>query len=497
LYFQSFGSSAPSDRTSDIAYDGIGMILFSLHGGLALRLPTDSQGPSRASSASEEKALQDLACLGFVRRMDGPGGARWRWSGDHPGDDRDLLALLARFDLHLEVGMAADEHVWIAAAVKQGTSSEPAGDAFSGTGFRPEDAVRSCLGEFAEFQSWLYRPGDSGRKCDRRALGESAINAWDVFGFAPEQNHYRLDFNRAWHGYDAIPEPTAFDGEVDWSPVKSLADGSTHWLPSQICFGRYAKDAWRSDSNGCAAGRTPDHAMAHALLELVERDATGIWWYGRIPRPAVPQPLLEGDSLAEALAKRMETGQRVWLLDLTHDLEIPVIAAILAGKDGTLQSLGFGCHVSQVQAARSAYLEMCQMELSVGFIRRRVAQAGDQAALDDLRLLDWMSPANAGRLAHLRPAQGLIPRRLPNTSNDEGHIAELVLERLQRARLEAYGVDLQRADVAVPAVRAFVPGLCHFKPRLGFRRLIEVPRALRWREAGFDTKDLSALPLLI
>jgi ribosomal protein S12 methylthiotransferase accessory factor len=280
--------------------------------------------------------------------------------------------------------------------------------------------------------------------------------------------------------------------------VKSLADGSTHWLPSQICFGRYAEGAWRSDSNGCAADRTPDHAMAHALLELIERDATGIWWYGRIARPGVHQSLLGDDPLTGALGKkRMEMGQRVWLIDLMNDLEIPVIAAILADKDGTLQSLGFGCHVSQARAARSAYLEMCQMELSVGIIRQRVAQAGGQAAPDDRCLLDWMAPANAGRLAHLRPAQGLTAPCPPDASNDEGPVAPIVLERLRRAGLRAYGADLQRPDIGVPAVRAFVPGLCHFKPRLGFRRLIEVPRALRWREAGYDTKDLSALPLLI
>jgi ribosomal protein S12 methylthiotransferase accessory factor len=472
------------------------MILFSLHGGSALRLPTDGQAASHASSAGEEEALQELARLGFVRRADdGPAGAGWRWSSDHPAADRALLALLAQFDLHLELGMAADETVWIAAAIKEGPPSEPAGDVFSGTGFRPDDAVRSCLGELAEFQSWLYRPGDSSKRCDRRALGEWAIDPWDVLGFTQEQRDRRLDFNNVWHGYDAIPEPMAFDGEIDWSPIKALGDGSTHWLPSQICFGRYAAGAWRSDSNGCAAGRTPEHATAHALLELVERDATGIWWYGQIPRPEVPQSLLEGDPLAGALARRTEMGQRVWLLDLTHDLEIPVIAAILADKDGNLRSLGFGCHVNQLQAARSAYLEMCQMELSMGFVRRRVAQAGDTATPDDRRVLDWMSRID--HLAHLRPGQGLIARRPPNVSNDKGHIAELALERLRRARLEAYIADLQRPDIGVSAVRAFVPGLCHFKPRLGFRRLIEVPRTLRWREAGFDAKDLGEAPLLI
>ena len=137
------------------------------------------------------------------------------------------------------------------------------------------------------------------------------------------------------------------------------------------------------------------------------------------------------------------------------------------------------------------------MELSVAFVRRRVAQAGDTATPDDRRLLDWMSRANIGHLGHLQPAEGLIARRRPNLSSDDGHIAELVLERLRRARLEAYIADLQRPGIGVPAVRAFVPGLCHFKPRLGFRRLIEVPRALRWREAGFDAKDLSEVPLLI
>ena len=137
------------------------------------------------------------------------------------------------------------------------------------------------------------------------------------------------------------------------------------------------------------------------------------------------------------------------------------------------------------------------MELSVAFVRRRVAQAGDKATPDDRRLLDWMSPANAGRLAHLRPGERLVARHPPDLSSDAEPIVELVLGRLRRAGLEAYLADLQRPDIGVPAVRAFVPGLCHFKPRLGFRRLIEVPRALRWREASFGAKDLSALPLLI
>lgn len=477
------------------------MNLFSSHGKVALRLPTDGPSAFQATSASDEKVLHTLAHVGFLRSVDVDSAKQaWSWGGNDPVADRALLALLARFDLHLEVDLAADETVWIAAAMQEQTD-DSARRAFSGTGFRPDEAIRTCLGEFAEFQSWLYRPSDGDRHCDRLALGERTIDPWDILGFSAAQPDRRLDFNANWAGYDLIPDPSAFDGEIDWTAVESLADRSTHWLPAQICFGKYgervtcADPSWRVDSNGCAAGRTQQHATAHALLELVERDATGIWWYGRIPRPAVPRSLMEDDPISAALADRERLRQSVSLLDLTHDLEIPVVAAILADSDGCLLSLGFGCDVDRVQAARSAYREMCQMELALDFARRRVTRDGDAATSDDRRLLAWLE--KAGDLPHLRPAEGLIARRLPTVARDDAQIVEHVLERLRRAGLAAYSRDLQRPEIGVPAVRAFVPGLCHFKPRLGFRRLIEVPRALRWCEADFGADDLSDLPLLI
>lgn len=475
------------------------MILVSAHGEIASRLPTDGQAVFRARNATEEKILLDLARVGFVQRMNA--GSAWHWSSDHCAADRTLLAMLARFDLHLEVGLAEDETVWIAAAIQE-HAGEDARQAFSGTGFRPEDAIRTCLGEFAEFQSWLYRPGDSGTRCERRALRERAIDPWDVLGFAPAQRDRRMEFNPAWQGYDSIPAPAAFDGDMDWTAASSLSDGSTYWIPSQLCFGRYSQHAecvdknWRSDSNGCAAGATREQAVAHALLELIERDATGIWWYGGARRPAIPRSLLEDDALSQALATRQRLGQSVQLLDLTHDLEIPVVAAILADKnDGYPLALGFGCDVDRLRALRSAYREMCQMELSIAFAKRRVAQADEAARPDDRRLLDWLS--TVGRLPHLQPDERLVARRSPSVACDEGQITGIAHERLRRAGLQAYIVDLQRPDIGMPAVRAFVPGLCHFKPRLGFRRLIEVPRALRWRDANFGSQDLNAVPLLI
>ena len=481
------------------------MNLFSLHGEAALRLPADgATEDTRMSNANEERALGDLARLGFVHPVEnGLAGRSWRWNGAHPAGDRALLTLLARFDLDLEVGLAADEVVWIAAAIERSASGQAAAHAFSGTGFAPAEAVRACLGEFAETQSWLYRPGDCDKRCDRDALGTAAVDPWHVLGFSHEQRDRRAELSEAWPGYDSIPEPWAFDGEIDWSSVEALSDRSVHWLPSQVCFGRYAERAqiagsgWRNDSNGCAAGQTFDGALSRALLELVERDATGIWWYGRISRPAVARSVIEDDVLHRAIAARAQMGQQLWLLDLTHDLEIPVVAAILADRTGALLALGFGADVESLRAAYSAYREMCQMELSVTLVQRRAAQMGEVARPEDRRLLHWTSAASIERLPHLRPGTEAMPRAPSIAASNDAEAAGPIVERLYRAGLEAFAIDLQRSDIGLPAARAFVPGLCHFKPRLGHRRLVDVPRALRWQDPDFSTRDLSQTPLLI
>ncbi len=122
-----------------------------------------------AIEAAEPSAVSDLRRLGFADPVD--------------ASDRRLLALLSAFDLRLQVGRSLDGFAWIAAAVwEPGDGTD--GDVFSGAGFRPADAIRSCLGEFAEFQSWLFRPGDATR---RDADAERAIDPWSVLGFSDRQ----------------------------------------------------------------------------------------------------------------------------------------------------------------------------------------------------------------------------------------------------------------------------------------------------------------------
>ena len=69
-------------------------------------------------------------------------------------------------------------------------------------------------------------------------------------------------------------------------------------------------------------------------FELVERDAVAIWWYNQIQRPLQMQrfwliPLYQNKE------EYKSAGWNMWVLDLTHDLSIPVYAALAQSeKDG-------------------------------------------------------------------------------------------------------------------------------------------------------------------
>lgn len=446
---------------------------------------------ANAVAAATVRDLEELGLLGTPNRMPSvlPSFA-------FEDGDRRLLALLECFGLEVDIWPAMDGVAFVALAIWEPRDSDTTtrGAIFSGTGFQPMDALRACLGEFAEFQSWLYRSGDAAIRCNREALSPRALDPWLILGLAPTEGETPVS-SGATLEFDPPPPSHTFAGAIDWSEVRDLLDGTCCWLPTQLCYGRYAEreshasSAWGNDSNGCAAGITRGHAERSAVLELIERDATGIWWYGQHRRPALDPAQTGSGPLLAALRARNKMGQNVRLINLTHDLRVPVAAAVLLNGAGTLEAVGFGCHGNAGHAMVSAYLEMCQMEISIALVRQRAKRAGAKASANDLRLLAWLAQADLRRLPHLAPSD-------PAHDLRDVDIGDL-LGNLHAAGLRAYGLDLARADIGIPALRVFIPGLCHYKPRLNQARLISTPIRLKWRASHFSAADLSAIPLLI
>ncbi len=302
----------------------------------------------------------------------------------------------------------------------------------SGTGTTPLAALESCIGEGVELLSQVETAADLAQQRQAPPPGtlEALPAAWQVPG-------------------------------QGWMPLRRLRDGATQWLPAGLCLRRPgAAPPWPL-SIGCAAGPSVDAAALHALLELVERDAAALWWRGgRRGRPlALEHPALGAAAAWLARLRRGTSGRRSWLLDITTELGIPVVAAVSVGPDGTGFCCGLAARPGLAAAARAAVLELCQMELALVVVAAKRAEGGE-AALNprDLSHQQRFTGIHAARCALLHPWGEPRPWAEPPPAEPAATLARLV------AQLAAHGLDplllpLTRPALGVPACRVACPGL--------------------------------------
>ncbi|MGP4111779.1 TOMM precursor leader peptide-binding protein [Streptomyces sp. 4N509B] len=99
-------------------------------------------------------------------------------------------------------------------------------------------------------------------------------------------------------------------------------------------------------SNGCATGGSLAEAVLFGLLELVERDAFLLAWYGRRRLTRV-DPRSTGDARVRGMLDRAALlGYQVRAFDTRSDLGVPVITALAVREDGGEGLLSFGAAAS-------------------------------------------------------------------------------------------------------------------------------------------------------
>ncbi len=208
-----------------------------------------------------------------------------------------------------------------------------------------------------------------------------------------------------------MPEPFDPARPTDWTPVWSLTGRTRRLLPtSMLYFGPEAgPDGLWADSNGNAAGSTREDALVQGFLELVERDAVALWWYNRTRQPGVDLSAFDGEYIPELLAGYRSVERSVWVLDLTSDFGIPVMAALSRRTDKPAEDVifGFGAHFDPRLALRRALTEMGQLLPAVG----RVTRENSGYLVDDPEALDWWRTATAAGRPYLTPDPAVRPRR--------------------------------------------------------------------------------------
>ncbi|MGW0033711.1 TOMM precursor leader peptide-binding protein [Streptomyces sp. NPDC003314] len=373
----------------------------------------------------------------------------------------------------------------------------------SGKGTTALHARVSALCEAVERHSGFFQGDEPTLRASYREVADRAVHPDEVQLFHPRQFEDRAAWNAAHGPAHRICEPVDESVPLDWTPVWSLTGGRQRLLPTSMLYynaprtpgSRFAS----ANSNGSAAGSCVEDAIVQGFLELVERDAVGLWWYNRTRQPAVDLGAFDEPWIREVREGHAGLHRELWALDLTSDLGVPVFAALSrrTDKPGEDITLGFGAHFDPRLALRRALAEVNQMLPPVA----RVRADGTGYSCDDPAALSWWQGATVANQPYLLPDPALpvavpgsrAPVRRGDLREDVAAIGELVAAH----GMELLVLDQTRPDVGLPVVKVVVPGLRTFWTRFGPGRLYDVPVRLGRLSAPTRYEDLNPVPLFL
>ncbi|GAA2756901.1 TOMM precursor leader peptide-binding protein [Actinopolymorpha rutila] len=373
-----------------------------------------------------------------------------------------------------------------------------------GKGATDVQARASALAEALERFSATFTGTERPLRASYDELGAAAVNPATCTLFSDRQYAARAGWSADAGYFAMVPPRHGVRTPIDWTPGYSLTAGETRYVPTGLCMLGHPRDGspayFPESSNGLAAGPSAESATLHALLELAERDAAAMWWYHRLRRPGVDWASFGEPYVARVADSLGRAGRELWVLDLTHDLGLPVMVAVSrrVGQGPEHVVLGFGCHPDPGGCLVKAVSELTQMLAWLGAVGPAEKVPRSDLARPARR---WLSEANVAGHPYLLPAGTEPVRRAegrPSGGADRlGEMLTKVRERIEAAGLEIVAVNLTRPEVGMPVVRVVVPGLRPLWPRFAPGRLYDVPVALGWLPSVPGEEDLNPFSMFL
>jgi ribosomal protein S12 methylthiotransferase accessory factor len=181
--------------------------------------------------------------------------------------------------------------------------------------------------------------------------------------------------------HDGRTRPFDPDRPVPWVWGYSLRDGRPVLVPEILAYFHApgaAEDRFvQESSSGCASGGCLEEAVYFGLMEVIERDAFLIAWYGRAELPEIdPRSSTRPDTLA--MVDRLELyGYRARFFDTRITFPVPIVTAVAERIDGGLGTLSFGAGASlDPEGALAAGL--CEIATDAVKLRRMAAHEQDR-----------------------------------------------------------------------------------------------------------------------
>lgn len=340
--------------------------------------------------------------------------------------------------------------------------------------------------------------------------------------------------------------PFTTDLEVRWAEGRSLDDDRPILVPASLVYVNYYLGPGEAEPvtnfvnlAGIAAGSCREAAETAAMEELIERDATMIWWHnGLAARPIHADhprlaPLLQpcpelGPGWAQA--RGVDSEWRYRLVAIPTTLDVAVVGVLVHDPRRDIVGLGVAARPDPAEAVHKAFAEAVSLHIYAsglldpgGAIWQLVddglfdgsvlkAHRVDRHYRDDYRpdwrdALDlachsqvWLDPRMGEALAPiLGPA---TPVALDDLAHVTGSAWSGYRRRLLACGMRPCSVDVTTPDVAATGtsvVRVVAPGAYSNPPAafpfLGGRRLYDDPVTLGLRGAPPAEGDLVLVPL--
>lgn len=328
---------------------------------------------------------------------------------------------------------------------------------------------------------------------------------------------------------------------IPWMPARNLTRQRDDFVPLSMVYVNYNQkgtihgEPFSSFPRiapipyaGIAAGHDFEGALLNGLEEIIERDATMIWWHSK---PTINPVSIESPKVAETVDRFLAKGFDLSFFILPNEFHIPVVAAVLRNDHHRTCNIGFSCRPSTEAAALKAITEAAtlfdgaidlldpagrmfsaieRLELSPNMA---LPYRQDRAYLDTIEwnydsVHDLMiqQQLNLDPRAHEHRSPHLDRPIVPITRYpvDEG---ESRASAYYRNKLEAAGYEILAADVTTPDIRAcngvvlrvLVPGLVPNFPAgditLGGGRILNAYHRMGLHDAPQSPDQLNRFPL--
>ncbi|MGW5640710.1 TOMM precursor leader peptide-binding protein [Streptomyces sp. NPDC003832] len=339
--------------------------------------------------------------------------------------------------------------------------------------------------------------------------------------FGPDAVDPRLVglYSPAFHEANPRVVPFTPDRVIPWVWGHSLRDGTPRLVPEILTYyhapgleNRFVQES----SNGCASGGCAEEAVYFGLMEVVERDAFLLAWYGRQSLPEI-DPATSARPATRHMVERLAMyGYRARFFDTRLTFPIPVVTGVAERFDGGpgRMCFGAGAGLDPESALDAALCEIAtdavnlqgRTERDEARLRAMAADFSQVTALHDHPLVYGVPEMGVHADFLLRAEPGAPPLAVadlvwPDASG--APVSDDLREDLERCvdAVTAAGFDVVVVDQTLPEQQrlglhtfsVLVPGLLPIDFGWSRQRALGMPRLrTALREAGLRERDLTA-----